>query len=76
MKDLITRFSPPKALQIHKRCLRAGLYNPHDTKIREFICRIYEIVEYLKNFLPFGANQGLPKDEILKLLELSLPRDW
>ena len=52
------------------------MYNPHDTKIRYFICRIDELVKYLDNFPPFGAGQHLPEEEILELVEFSLPKEW
>ena len=45
MKDIISHFSPPKALQRQKRYLRRGLYKPCDTKIRYFICCIDKMVE-------------------------------
>ena len=34
------------------------------------------MVEYLEKFLPFGAGQFLPEDEILELVEFSLPKEW
>ena len=51
------------------------LYNPRGTKIRYFIYRIDDMVKYLEKFPPFGAGQHLPKDEILKLVELSLLKE-
>ena len=47
MKNLITYLFPPKALQRQKRYLRRGLYKSWGTKIREFICKIGGIVDYL-----------------------------
>ena len=76
MKDLISHFFPPKSLQRQKRYLRRGLYKPSGTKIRDFICRINEIVEYLDNFPPFRAGQRLPGDEILNLVKFSIPKEW
>ena len=34
------------------------------------------MVDYLNNFLPFGAGQRLTVDEILDILQFSLPREW
>ena len=45
MKDLITHFFPPKALQRQKIYLYRGIYKTHDTKICEFICMIDKIVD-------------------------------
>ena len=44
MKDLVYHSFPPKVLQRQKRYLRRGLYKPCDTKILDFICHIYEMV--------------------------------
>ena len=32
------------------------------------------MVDYLKYLPPFGADQGLPEDEILEFVEFTLPR--
>ena len=76
MKDLITHLFPPKEIHIHKRYLRRGFYKPCDTKIRDFICKINKIVDYLKKLPIFGYNQGLPEDDIIELVKLFLPREW
>ena len=68
MKDLISHFYPPKALHRQNRYLRRKLYKPRGTKIQYFICRIDDMVEYLKKFPPFGAGQRLPEDDILELV--------
>ena len=65
MQDVFTHFFPPKVIQRQKICLCRGLYNPHDTKIRKFICRVDEIVENLDKFPPIGMNQGFPEEEII-----------
>ena len=67
MKDLITHLSPTKALQNQKRYLRRGMYKTHETKIWVFICRVYDMVENLKEFPPFGIGRGLPDYDILEL---------
>ena len=74
-KNLITHLFPPKALKRHRRYLRRGIYKNRDTKIREFICSNDEIVKNLDKFPPFGTNQDLLEDEILDILELSIPRE-
>ena len=55
MKDLITHVFLSKALQRQKRYLQRDLYKPRNTTIRDFICRIDKMVDYLDNFPPFGA---------------------
>ena len=74
MKYFITHFLPPKALKRQKIYLWRGLYNPRNTNIWDFIFRIDDMVEYLDNFLTFGIGQGLPENDILNLVEFSLPR--
>ena len=34
------------------------------------------MVDYLEYFLPFGWNKGLPKNDILELVDFSLQRKW
>ena len=34
------------------------------------------MVDYLENFLTFGAGQHIPEENILKLVEFSLPKEW
>ena len=34
------------------------------------------MVKYLINFPPFGAVQRLPEDDILELVDFSLPKEW
>ena len=47
-----------------------------DTKIRDFICCIDEIIKYLENLPPFRARQCLPEEEIIELVEFSLIKEW
>ena len=70
---MINQFSPPKAIQDQKRYLHRGLCKPHDTKICKLICSIDDILNYLEKFPPFGTNQDLPEDDILKPTEFFLP---
>ena len=67
VKDFISQFFPPKALQRQKRYLPRGLYKTRDINIHEFICRIDEIIKNLETFPLFGDNQGFTKYEILEL---------
>ena len=53
-----------------------GLYKPRDTKILDFIRCTDEMVEYLEKFPPFRVVQRLLDDDILKLVEFSLPKKW
>ena len=76
MKDLISYFPPPKALQRQKRYLRRELYKTCDTKIRYFIYRINKMIKYLDKFPPFEEGQRLPEDDILELVEISLLNEW
>ena len=65
-------FFPPKALQRHKSCLHPGLFNPRDSKIREFVFRVNDIVEYLKHVFPLIKYKRLTEDVIIELIKFSL----
>ena len=69
-------FTKKSLINSQNRNLRRGLYKTRDTKIRDLICRIDKMVEYLEKFPTFGEGQCLPDNEILKLVEFSLPREW
>ena len=68
MKDLINHFFPPKSLQRQNRYLHRGLYKPCDNKIRNFICGINNIVEYLEISLRLGL--------IIAYLNMRYPISW
>ena len=44
IRDLISHFFPPKALQCQKRYIRRVLYKPCEANIRKLICRINKII--------------------------------
>ena len=74
MKDLISHLFPPNLFQLQNRYLRRGLFKPCDTDIRDSICRIDKMVEYLEKYPPFGAEQRLKDSKIPNLVEFSLPK--
>ena len=73
---MIKHFSPQKSLIRQKRYMRRALFKPRHLKTREFVARVRELNEYLKMFPLFGNGQELPEDEILEIIEFSLPQDW
>ena len=75
MKDLISHFFLPKALQRQKRYLIRGIYKPCNTNIRDFICPIGDMVKYLAKLTSFGSGKGLPEDKIIKLVDFLLPKE-
>ena len=34
------------------------------------------MVDYLEDFPPFGTNKGSLEDDILELIEFTLPHEW
>ena len=50
----MTYFFPTKALQHQKRYLQRALFNFQDYKVCEFICRVNDMVEYLKQYPTVG----------------------
>ena len=49
---------------------------PREMKVRDFVARVQEINNYLSQFPPFGADQTLPEDEVLDILESAVPIAW
>ena len=41
--------------------------------MRKFIFHLNNIVKYFEHLPPFGKNQGLPDDKIIKLINFVLP---
>ena len=72
IQDLISHFLLQKSLQHQKRYLHRGLYNPCETKIREFIFRITNIIKYLDQLPSFSYYQGLPQDKILEIVDFAM----
>ena len=52
------------------------MYKTRDTKIQYFICSIDDMVDYLGKLPPFGAGHRLLEENILKLVDFSLPKEW
>ena len=43
---------------------------------REFVARVQQLNDYLEFFPPFADDQKLPEDELLDILEFSIPNSW
>ncbi len=76
LKDLTAYVMPRKALRLQKRFMRRFLRKPLHMKIREFVARVQELNQYLTYFPPGGDNQRLSQDDLLELLESSIPNTW
>ena len=76
IKNAISHFFLPRALQRQKIYLHRVLYKLQKTKIREFICIINNIFDHLHQLPLFENEQGLPDDDILKLVEFLMPCKW
>ena len=76
MLILANQFLPPKSLWYQKRYLCQGLFNPRDSNIRDLICHLNNIVEYIEHLPPLSMDQGLPDDKIIELVRLSLRCEW
>ena len=76
--DVTAHIFPARALQLQKRFMRRFLRKPAGTKTREFVARVNEINEFLKEFpTPNGVvATALPEDEILDVLEFGVPNSW
>ena len=67
---------PERSLQKQKRYMRRFMRKPYEMRMRVYSARVTEINAYLNYFPPFLANQQLPNDEILELLEFAIPTSW
>ena len=76
MQGLTTHFLPTKALKHQKSYLHQGLFNTQDSHIHKFICCINDIILYIENFPLFGMDQGFTNDQMIKLIEFELPKEW
>ena len=76
LKDLTAYVMPRKALSNQKRYMRRFLRKPIHMKIREFVARVQELNQLLSYFPPGGDNQRLSQDDLLELLESSIPNSW
>ena len=79
IKSLTAHVFPMKALQQQKRYMRRFLRKPFDMKVQEFVSRMGELNEYLTSLpsaTPGIAATKLPEDEVLDILEFSMPQSW
>jgi hypothetical protein len=78
MRDVTTHIFPARALQMQKRFMRRFLRKPAGTKTREFVARVNEINEFIREFPTVNGEAAtpLPEDEILDLLEFGVPNSW
>ena len=76
--DMTAHIFPARALQMQKRFMRRFLRKPAGIKTREFVARVNEMNNFLREFpSPNGeAATALPEDEILDLLEFGVPNSW
>jgi len=67
---------PARALQTQKRYMRRMMVKPRTTSIRKYAARLAEINGHLNDFPPHNANQAIPEDELLEILEFAIPVSW
>ena len=71
---LTTHIIPVSALQIQKRYMRRLFKKPTDAPTKDHVARVMELNNYLPRFLEATTTNGkLSKEDIMDLLELSLP---
>ena len=75
MKDLIYHLFLPKVLQHQKRYLWRGVIQTSRHENRGFRMMDWQDGR-IENFPPFGYGQRLPYNNILDLVEFSLPNKW
>ena len=73
LRAVTNKVFPMKAINTQKRYMKKILRKPKDMRIRDFLARFKELSKYLEGFPPFNANQELPEDEIILILESAIP---
>ena len=76
IKALAVHVFPIRALRLQKQYMRRFLRKPMAMTTREFVTRVQQINDYLEYFPPFADEQKLPEDELLDILEFSIPNSW
>ena len=76
LKALVDHVFPRRALHHQKQYMRRFMRKPFDTKSKDFVARVQQLNDYLNMFPPFKNNQMLPEDELLDILEFSIPATW
>jgi len=74
--DLISHVLPQRAYSEQKRYMQHFIKKPRDCSAQEFVTRLFEINQYLDQFLPFNANQKLPTDELLDIAGYAILVPW
>ena len=73
---LTTNLFPERALQKQRRGLRRYIKKPLDMRTSSFYARLVEMNEQLEHFPGGDATSKLGDDELIEILEFSLPKTW
>lgn len=76
MNHVATHVFPQRALRKQKHFMRGKMRKDISMNVRTYVARINEINASLDQFPPFAANQQLPNDEIMDLLNGGIPKSW
>ena len=76
LRAVTNKVFPMKAINTQNRYTKKILRKPKDMRIRDFLARFKELNKYLEEFPPYNANQELPEDEIILILESAIPSKW
>jgi hypothetical protein len=76
LKDVTTHVFPQRALVHQRRHMRHKFKKPRDMTTRSFSARLVEINSYLAEFPPFEEGQMLPDEDMVDILEFSVPKAW
>jgi hypothetical protein len=76
MNELGKHVFPVRALAKQKRYMRRFIRKPLLLKAREFLACLTEMNDDLEFFPPYAVSQKLAADEMLEIVEFSLPVKW
>jgi len=76
VQKLTEYFFPVRALETQKRYMRCSLLKARKQRTREFVARLQELNSKLDKFPPFKSDQSFKDDELVEVLQYSLPAAW
>jgi hypothetical protein len=76
VQEVTRYFFPEQALVDQKRFLCHYNRKNASTPVCEYVSRLQDINQKLNQFPPFGANQAMSEDDLIEILEFSMPHAW
>lgn len=76
LRDVTEHVFPKRALAVQKRYMRRYMRKPRGDKTREYMARVTELNEYLREFPGYEQGKELGADCIMDIAEYAVPATW